>query len=167
MATLYELTNEYRTLYDMAEDPDMEEQFDMWLDTMEGLEGELAAKLEGYTMVMKSLEADAAGIKKEEERLYSRRQTITHRIERMKQRMQDAMNAVGQKNMKSNLFSFTIQKNPASVVIDNEAEIPRGYYIPQPDKLDKAALKDFLSGLGEGETVPYAHLAQTESLRIR
>ena len=46
MSTLYELTNDYLTLLDMAEDPDVEE--DVLRDTMEGIEGEIEIKADGY-----------------------------------------------------------------------------------------------------------------------
>ena len=55
MSTLYELTNDYLTLLDMAEDPDIDEQ--ALIDTMEGIEGEIEIKADGYARVMKQLEA--------------------------------------------------------------------------------------------------------------
>ena len=39
MSTLYQLTDDYLTLLEMAEDPDMDEQ--ALMDTMEGIEGEI------------------------------------------------------------------------------------------------------------------------------
>ena len=165
-STLYDLTGEWLDLYDMADDPDMDA--DVWFDTIEGIEGEIEDKADGYAKVIAQLNADAVAIKAEEDRLYSRRKTIENRINNMKSRLQAMMELTGKTKFKTPLFSFSVQKNPASVVIDNEALIPDAYWIPQEPKLDKAAIKEALKSEDE---VPLwegvAHLAQTESLRIR
>lgn len=163
-ATLYDLTGQWLELYNMADDPDMQEEFELWFDTMEGLEGEIEDKADGYAMVMKDLDGQVAAIKKEEERLAARRRTIENRVEYMKSKLQEMMVITGKTKFKTPLFSFGIQKNPASVVIDDESKIPAGYWIPQQPKLDKASLKDWLK---EGNECEWAHLAQSESLRIR
>lgn len=163
-ATLYDLTGQWLELYNMADDPDMQEEFELWFDTMEGLEGEIEDKADGYAMVMKDLDGQVAAIKKEEERLAARRRTIENRVEYMKSKLQEMMTVTGKTKFKTPLFSFGIQKNPASVVIDDESKVPAGYWIPQQPKLDKASLKDWLK---EGNECEWAHLAQSESLRIR
>ena len=163
-STLYDLTGAWLDLYMMADDPDMEESVDAWFDTMESLEAELEDKADGYAKVIAQLQADGAAIKAQEERLYARRKTIENRIDHMKERLQQMMTITGKTKFKTPLFSFGIQKNPASVVIDNEAEIPAGYWIPQQPKLDKTSIKDWLK---EGNECEWAHLAQSESLRIR
>lgn len=161
MATLFDLTGKWLDLYDMADDPDMDA--DMWFDTIEGLEGEIEDKADGYAKVIAQLNADAAAIKAEEDRLYSRRKTIENRVTNMKSRLQGMMEITGKKKIKTELFSFGIQKNPASVVIDDESKVPAGYWIPQQPKLDKASLSEWL----KKNEVDWAHLEQSESLRIR
>jgi hypothetical protein len=147
----------------MADDPDMDA--DVWFDTIEGLEGEIEDKADGYAKVIAQLNADAVAIKAEEDRLYSRRKTIENRINNMKSRLQAMMELTGKTKFKTPLFSFIVQNNPASVVIDNESEIPAAYWIPQEPKLDKAKLKEDLKAGKTFEGI--AHLAQTQSLRIR
>lgn len=162
-STLYDLTGEWLDLYDMADDPDMDA--DVWFDTIEGLEGEIEDKADGYAKVIAQLNADMTAIKAEEDRLYNRRKTIENRINNMKSRLQSMMELTGKTKFKTPLFSFGIQNNPASVVIDNESEIPAAYWIPQDPKLDKAKLKEDLKAGKIFEGI--AHLAQTQSLRIR
>lgn len=58
MATLYQLTDDYLTLLELAEDPDIDEQ--ALKDTMEGIEGALEIKAEGYAKIIRMLEGDAA-----------------------------------------------------------------------------------------------------------
>ena len=162
MSTLYELTNEYMMLLDMAEDPDIDEQ--ALIDTMEGIEGEIEIKADGYARVMKQLEATSANLEFEEKRLMNRRKTIDRNIKRMKQALQDAMVATGKPKFKTDLFSFTIRKNPASVVIDRETCIPPEFLIPQDPKIDKKAIK---AAIDRGDDITFAHLEQGESLIIR
>ena len=163
MATLFDLTGKWLELYDMADDPDMDA--DMWFDTIEGLEGEIEDKADGYAKVITQLNADATAIKAEEDRLYRRRTTIENRIKNMKSRLQEMMEITGKKKIKTELFSFGIQKNPVSVVIDDETMIPGDFLIPQAPKIDKMAIKDALkAGV---DMTGIAHLEQTQSLRIR
>lgn len=161
--TLYELTSEYMELLAMLEDPDTDEA--VILDTLEGVGGELEEKADGYARVMRQMDADAAAIKAEEDRLYRRRTTIENRIKNMKSRLQGMMEITGKKKINTELFSFGIQNNPASVVIDDEKMIPGEFLIPQAPKIDKTAIKDALkAGV---DMAGIAHLEQTQSLRIR
>jgi len=161
--TLYELTSEYMELLAMLEDPDTEEA--VILDTLEGVGGELEEKADGYARVMRQMDADAKAIKAEEERLYNRRKSLENRSAWLKGRLQNVMELTGKTKFKTPLFSFTIQNNPVSVVIDNESEIPAAYWIPQEPMLDKVKLKEDLKAGCVFEGI--AHLAQTQSLRIR
>lgn len=164
-STLYDLTGEWLDLYDMADDPDMDA--DVWFDTIEGLEGEIEDKADGYAKVIAQLNADAAAIKAEEDRLYSRRKTIENRVNNMKSRLQSMMELTGKTKFKTPLFSFGIQNNPASVIIDEMyiENIPEEYLIQQDPKIDKAKLKEDLKAGKDLDGI--AHLAQTQSLRIR
>lgn len=57
MATLYELTNDWLMLMEMAEDPDIEE--DVFMDTLEGLDGAIEDKADGYAKLIRQLEHNA------------------------------------------------------------------------------------------------------------
>lgn len=165
MATIYELTNEFRFLYELAEDPETDQE--LLEGTLEALEGELEYKADGYAKVMRQLEADAAALKTEEKRLAARRTACENNMKRMKQALQYAMEAAGKPKFKTDLFSFGIQKNPAAVVMDTDEliNIPIKYLVQQEPKIDKTKLKeDLKAGVDLGGI---AHLEQTESLRIR
>lgn len=162
MNTLYELTNEYLQLLEMAEDPDVDPE--TLADTMEAIGGEIEDKADGYARVMKQIEANAAGIKSEIDRLTARKTSMENNIKRMKESLQAAMEATGKKKFKTALFSFNIQKNPTSLKIDDLDAVPESFLIPQPPKVDSAAIKDALKA---GAVYDFAHLAQGESLRIR
>lgn len=162
MSTLYELTNEYMALLEMAEDPDIDPQ--AFADTLEALGGELEMKADGYARVMKELEGRAATMRFESKRLENGYKTIERNIDRMKHALQDSMVATDKRKFKTDLFSFSIRKNPASVVIDRETSIPPEFLIPQDPKIDKKAIK---AAIDRGDDITFAHLEQGESLIIR
>lgn len=72
------------------------------------------------------------------------------------------MIALGKTKFKTVLFSFNIQKNPATVNVIGK--VPKKFYIPQEPKLDKKALIEYVKEHGNTK---YAELTQSESLRIR
>jgi len=132
---IYELTGQWNQLYEMADDPEMDA--DVWFDTMEALEGEIEDKADGYAKVIKQLEADAVAIKAEKDRLAVKQSSLENKARYLKQRLQDAMEAVGKDKIKTDLFSFNIQNNPPSVFIPDESIVPDEFLIPQPAKVDK------------------------------
>lgn len=161
--TLYELKGEYELLLEMAEDPTVDP---VTLEgTLEALGGEIEEKADGYARVMRQIEYDVAALKAEEARLSNRRKAMENNIRRMKESLEDAMLATGKTKFKTELFSFNIQKNPKSVMIDDISRLPEEYLIPQDPKVDKAKLKeDLTAGVDLNGA---AHLEQTEGLRIK
>lgn len=161
MATLYELTGQYKQLLDMAETEELDKQ--LIADTLEALEGEIETKADGYAKIIRELEGKAELLKSEIDRLSNRKTTIENNIKSMKEALQNAMYITGKVKFKTNLFNFGIQKNPPKLVIDKPEEIPEEFLIPQPPKVDNAKLKEIL----KEKELPFAHLEQSESLRIR
>ena len=165
MNTLYELTNDYLNLLALAEDPDIDEQ--AFMDTLDGIEGAIEVKAEGYAKVMRQLEADAAACEAESKRLKNKSKTIDNNIKRMKQTLQYAMVATGKTKFKTQLFSFYIQKNSASVVMDEQyiENIPERFLVRKDPEINRKAIRDAINA---GEDIGgIAHLEQTESLRIK
>ena len=162
MSTLYELTEAYQELLSMALDPDTDPE--ALADTMEAIDGEIEVKADGYAKVMRNLEADASAIKAEIARLTERKKHIEANVDRMKRSLETAMRLTGKTKFKTSLFSFNIQKNPASLKIDNPDKVPAEFLIPQDPKIDTVGIKKELK---EGIVYDWCHLEQSESLRIR
>lgn len=164
MQPLYELANEYLQLIEWALDEDVDEK--AIADTFDSINAEIEAKADAYGKIMRSLNADAKGIDEEIKRLTGRKEHIEKSVKGMKDRLQAAMELTGKKKFKTALFSFYFQKNPASVVIDVEDvhEIPDEFLRHKEPEPDKTKIKDAIDA---GEKVSFAHLTQTESLRIR
>ena len=160
--TIYELTEEYMQLLAMAADEETDPQ--TLADTMEAIGGEIEDKADGYAKVMKQLEAEAEGIKKEIDRLSKKKVTLENNAKRLKETLQNAMEVTGKRKFNTPFFSFGIQKNPAALVIDDPSKIPPQFLIPQPPKTDNAGIK---AALKDGVKFGWCHLTQSESLRIR
>lgn len=161
MASLFDLTGEYLELLEMAQDPDIDPQ--ALIDTMEGIDGEIEFKAEGYAKIIKEMESYADACANVIKVLQDKKRKYENNIDRMKKSLENSMRVTGKTKFKTALFSFCIQKNPASLVIDNEDLIPPEYLMIKQE-VNKSALKDAIKA---GETFEYAHLEQTESLRIR
>lgn len=165
MSNIYEITNDYLQIMAMLEDPELDPQ--TLADTMEGIEGEFEIKAENYAKVMKNLEGDILAIKTEIDRLTSKKKALENNIKSMKATLQTAMETTGKVKFKTELFSFNIQKNAPSVVIDEQyiENIPDKYLKYKDPEIDKIAIKDALK---KGEDLTgIAHLEQSESLRIK
>ncbi|ARK23594.1 hypothetical protein SporoP37_02065 [Sporosarcina sp. P37] len=159
MATLYELTGNYLQIQRMIEDGSEGLE-----DTLESIEGALEDKLESYAMVIRNIESDVEGLKAEEKRLADRRKTMENGIKRMKLSMHDAMSSTGEKKIKGEKFTFTIQKNPPSLKLVDESLIPKEFLVEVAPSIDKKAIMERLKA---NEEIPGAQISQGESLRIR
>ena len=162
---LYEITEQYIELLEIASDPDVDPQ--VLADTMEGVEGEFEDKADGYAKVIAQLTAEADALKKEADRIAARKKALENNAKRIKDNLQSAMIACGKRKFKTTLFSFGIQKNPASVVMETTAvfDIPPEYLVIPDPTIDKTAIKEALKNGVDLSGI--AHLEQAESLRIR
>lgn len=166
MSTLYQLTGQYQFLLSLMEDPDTDPQ--IIEDSLEAVSGEIEVKADGYARVMAELEARKAAVKAEKDRLAALESSLGKNIDRMKESLKTSMIATGKTKFKTDLFSFSVQKNPPKVVIDDPSRIPEGFLIPQPPKVDTVSIKESLKSVDAGSMWEgICHLEQGESLRIR
>ena len=158
MATLYELTDQYKMLQNFIEENNVE-GFELALSQ---IQGEISEKLEGYAMVLKNIESDIAGIKAEEKRLADRRKATESNLARIKGNMTDALLTVEGNRVKTEKFTFSFRKS-TSVQIENDATIP-----PQFIKVEKTISRSELAkALKAGEQIEGAQLVENQSLSIR
>lgn len=148
----------------MMDDADLDIQ--TLTDTMEGMEGEIEDKVDGYEKIILEKQSEIDAIDAEIKRLKARKDAIEKNIDRMKEVVKTAMKAMDKLKIKTLLFSFSVVKNPVRLEIDEQTKIPAYYYeIPEPKpQLNKALIK---ADLKEGKTVEGAHLEHGESLRIK
>jgi hypothetical protein len=167
---LYDLTQTATALMNALYDEDIDEQ--TLLDTFESIEWEIEEKADGYAKIMASLDADIDALKDEEKRLSARRKALEGKVEFLKINLTNSMQTLGKTEFKTLLFSFKIQKNPASVRFTVDDETFRKwasnghdeFLVYKTPEISKATIKDALK---DGKDVFGAELVQTESLRIR
>ena len=158
---LYEIAEQIQELIAMAEEENLDRK--TIEDTMEGLEYEFEDKADAYAKVVKQLEADAAALETEINRMDGRKKVIKNNIDAMKRALENAMLLTGKKKFKAQLFSFGIQKNTPSLSLIDGKDIPQEFLIPQEPKIDRRAALEYV----KSHDVDWAEIKQTESLRIR
>ena len=134
---------------------------------MEGLWGEIEEKADGYAKIIAGMKYDIEALKAEEQRLNARRKALEQRAEWLKSNLEANMREIGKTKFKTELFSFSIQKNGGlqPLVIDGVLDdIPGRFLIPQPPVPNNEAIRKLLAD----KQVDWAHLEpRGESLRIR
>lgn len=164
MQPLYQLASEYRQLADRLHDLDLPDE--VIADTLESESGDLLEKGTNVAKVFRNLEAMAEQIKQAEKQMADRRKALEKRAERLKSYLHSNMEKAGISKIESPWFVISIKKNPASVVIDDEAEIPDEYMrvIPARQEPDKSAIK---SSIQEGVLIPGCRLENSTRLEIK
>ncbi|MCE5038422.1 siphovirus Gp157 family protein [Staphylococcus auricularis] len=161
MNTLIELGEKYTKLLEIIiEEGDSQ----VLQDTLDSINDALEDKADGCVAVIRRLEGDNEAIDKEINRLRRRKTTNKNGIQRIKESLQYTMETTNKEKFKTKLNSFTIAKNKPSLVVTDEKQIPKEYWVPQAPTLNKSEL---LKDIQNGEDIPGAGTKQTRSLRIR
>lgn len=160
MSTLYELTDNYQQVLEIAEQLDPE----TLKDTLDSLDDAIDSKAENSAKVIRELEGNINALTSEIQRLNERKTALNNNVRFLKEYLQNEMEKVGKNKIKSDLFTVGIQNNPPSVHVGNEKEIPRDYFTEQEPKLDKKRLKNDLKA---GAEIDGAELRQSKGVRIR
>ena len=165
MANIYELTESIRLLWDLMDQGELDD--DVLKDAMMNSQEDLKDKLEGYCKFIRQMESDVDGISVEIKRLQDRKAVLKNTIERSKNVMQMAMETAGEKKVKGQIFTISIQANPESVVLDESyiENIPPEYLKVKDPDIDMAKLKEDLKNGVNLDGI--AHLEQNYGLRIR
>ena len=163
--TLYEITEDYLNLVELASDPKIDEQ--TIKDTMEAIDGEFEIKAENYAKAIRQTKAEAEALDAEIKRLSARKSAMENSVKKIQKALEEAMIATGKTKFKTELFSFYMQKNKASLKLSDELnfdDVPIEFIkFPEPE-IDKEAVKE---SINNGAEYSWAHLEQSESLRIR
>lgn len=171
MATIYELTEMMLQLMNLLYDEEVDEE--ELLKACESVEMEIEDKADGYAKVLKNMDSDIKGLQAEERRLKERRQSLERRKVYLSHNLEQSMKAIGKTKFKTDLFSFSIAKNPAKVEVRDEHAFIEWckksgrddlLRLKEPE-INKTALKDAI--LKDGEIIDGAEIVQTEGLRIR
>lgn len=151
--TLYEITTDIQQLLEMAQDPEVDPQ--IISDTMEGLEAELETKAEGYIVVIKELEAQEEKYRAEISRLGKHLDTIGKNIDRMKNRLLEAMQAAGKDKLPTEHFKLSVAKNGGLAPLVYDRDVPSEYR-KIVYQIDTQKIRDAL----KTEKLDFAHLGE-------
>ena len=165
MATLYELTADYAALIDAYDVAESDEERAEILDTLAGLEGDLAAKSEAYARIIKNKQAEADAFKAEAKRLHAKQEAAENAVERLKATLLDAMRVTGRTELPTTIGTWKTQLNPPGVDILDADKVSQEWRVPQPDKIDKQAILRHFKATGE--IVEGTDIKRELSLRFR
>lgn len=162
---LYEISHSYLSALEFFGDVDNDMSLDTALDTFEAIEGDFEQKVISVAAYAKQLDAEAAAIKAAMERMEKRRKALENRSGYLKDYIKICMVQMGKKKVSHPWFNLTIQKNPPSVTVYDEAALPFEYVAEViTSKVDKAAIK---AALLEGVEVSGAKLSNGTRLVIK
>lgn len=166
MATLYDIAEEIKELLDLMQSAEVDEQTIQ--DTIEatGLKDDFKNKIDGYLYVIDDIEASNKRIRKEEKRLAERRRMQEQNIIKMKRSIQDTMLLLNKQKERTDKYTVWVQNNPPKLVVEDESEIPKAYWIEQAPKLDRKSLLNDLKGEDHTD-FKGARVVQERSLRIK
>lgn len=159
MQTLYELTEQYRELLELAEENDSS----AFQDTLESLEDAIEDKAEKMAYVMQEIDGDIKLLGDEIKRLQGRKKSLESNLKRMKDYLLDELEKLDKPKVKTARFTIYTQNNPESIEIENEELIPDRYKIPKYT-IDRKGIKE---SLRNGQAIEGVRLTQTKGVRIK
>ncbi|WP_121605356.1 siphovirus Gp157 family protein [Virgibacillus sp. Bac332] len=159
MATLYELSQKYSQLLQLAEEAD-EAAF---LDALEYLDEEINEKAENIAFVLQEMKADIDKIGNEIKRLQNRKKTLQNKQDQLKWYLTKELDGLGIDRVKSANFNISLRNNPPKVNVLDESLIPKQYFITKQE-LSK---KDIKEALKNGEEIEGVSLISERSVNIR
>ena len=139
---------------------DMETGEIIALEKLENLQMDKHEKLRNIAFVALNAAADMKAYEEQEKKFAARKRSAKATVEWAKETL--ARELGGQK-MKEAEFTISYRKSEAVEVAD-EAAVPDEFRIPQPDKIDKAALK---AALKNGAVIAGAQIVERQNIQIK
>lgn len=146
--SLYNITNKFVELMDKAQEGELteEEYNQLGEEVIKELQNK-SANIIGYIRNSESL---LEAMKAEEKRLSDMRKQGEAKLEKFNQYVKENMEKLGLVEIPTELGSLKITKNPMSVEIENEDEIPSEFKQEVvTTKIDKTAIKNHFKETGE------------------
>ena len=162
---LYQLHEGYLNLVEVLENAGEDENLrELVTNSLNEIEDNIKDKADNVVRFIRNLESEANAIKEEEKRLAEMRKKREKQVENLKQYLFDFTKVADGQKIKGSIFTVSIKKNPASVVVDDLEAIPEEYKrVKTVIEADKTLLKKVLK---DGK-VAGVHLEQKESLNIK
>lgn len=158
--SLYDITNAFPTLMELEE---MTEEDKAKVE--EELTFLLQQKSQNTIGYVRNIELTIEAMKNEEKRISEQRKTLESRLIKFKEYVKECMEKGGFTKVETEIGSLTIAKNPLSVEIINENEIPTEFKQEViTTKIDKTAIKEHFKATGE---IPAGVNINTQNTSLR
>lgn len=163
--SLYNITNKFIEIMDKVTEGELSEE--EYNELGEELAKELQNKSSNIIGYIQNIESFINAIKDEEVRLSEMRKTAEKKLTKFKEYVKENMERLEVTEIPTGLGNLKITKNPMSVEIDNEEEIPGEFKkVEMTIKVDKTAIKKHFKETGE--IVPGTRIVDDKtSLRIK
>ena len=163
--TLYNITNKFAELMDRAENGELTDE--EYNKLGEELALELQNKSSNIIGYVRNSELLIEAMKAEEKRISDMRKAGEAKLEKFKQYVLENMERLGLSKIQTELGALSVSKNPMSVEIENEDEIPSEFKQEVvTTKIDKTAIKNHFKTTGE--IIPGTKIIDDKmSLRIK
>ena len=158
--SLYQITSAFPMLMDQEEiTPELKEQLEKELTE---LLQQKSQNIIGYT---KNIELTIEAMKTEEKRISEQRKVLENKLDNFKQYVKECMEQNEIKKIETGLGTISIAKNPISIEIENEEEVPDEFKTTiTTTKIDKTKIKDNFKETGE---IPDGVKINTENTRLQ
>ena len=163
--SLYNITNKFVEIMDKAQDGELTEE--EYNELGNELAQELQNKSSNIIGYIKNSESLLEAMKVEEKRLAEIRKKGEKKLDKFYQYVKENMERLGLMEIPTELGKLKITKNPMSIEIENEDEIPSEFKKEVvTTQIDKAAIKNHFKDTGE--IVPGIRIIDNKtSLRIK
>ena len=136
---------------------------DDFCDLLDGAQMAIEQKLVAIQCIRLRAQAERDMYQREIDRLEKKAKSSQNLDLRLKAYIESFMVRTEQKQVQAGTFKFRMQKNAPRLIIDESAVPPDFVTIETVSKINKEAIKDCLK---KGETLSFAHLEHTETLRV-
>lgn len=148
MNSLYNITNNFMEIIENFENGEYTEQ--EYNQLMSRVCEDLQNKSTNIIAIIRNNEILANSIKMEEKRLKENREKIENSLDKLKNYVKENMEKLTIEKIETEIGTLSIRKNPLSVEIENETEIPEEFKkIKTEIAVDKTAIKNHFKETGE------------------
>ena len=158
--SLYQITGMIPVIMEQEEiTPELKDQLEKELTE---LLQQKSQNIIGYT---KNIELTIEAMKTEEKRISEQRKVLENKLDNFKQYVKECMEQNGIEKIETGLGTISIAKNPISIEIENEEEVPDEFKTTiTTTKIDKTKIKYNFKETGE---IPYGVKINTENTRLQ
>lgn len=160
---LFEIVTKYHDFKEIVYDHESGVVDETPLVTLQSFQPSVEKECKELAEYIKTLDKEAENIEFMKQQIRKKENQYKKKVNDMNLYFLDNMDKLGITNIKSSYFAITKCKNPHSVEIIDDKEIP-SYYDKIEIKKDVAKIKEDLKN---GIDVPGAKLVQKSSIRIR